>query len=193
MGDTGLGRSPANISWHYLRKRLCVLVYYFLAARLPRAPLPGGRVAYRLRRLLCKAIFLECEDNIVVGSNVYFGSGFEFKIGDFSELGMNAYLSRDVEIGRHVLMGPNVTILTYNHEFEDPAVLIHDQGYRARKPVRVGNDVWIGASSIILPGVSIGDGAIVAAGSVVTRPIPALAVVAGNPARIMRQLGSRLS
>lgn len=176
----------------HMIKAIATLFYYSVAARLPQPPFPGGRFGSWLRARLCAIIFLKCGRNIVVRKHAFFGSGCAIEIGDYSEIGLNAYLNRDVKLGRHVLMGQNVTILTTNHEFEDPHIWIHDQGTRERKPVFVGDDVWIGANSILLPGIMIGHGAVIGAGSVVTRNVPPLAVVAGNPARFIRQRGSKL-
>ena len=175
-----------------LMKKIIILFYYAVAAKLPQPPFPLGVFGNWLRRILCQGIFLKCGKNIVVRQNVFFGSGCDIEIGDNSELGLNAYLNRDVKIGREVLMGQNVTILTTNHEFENPDIPIHYQGRRERKPVYIGDDAWIGANSIILPGITIGCGAIIGAGSVVTKDIPPFAVAVGNPARVIRQRGSRV-
>jgi maltose O-acetyltransferase len=172
-------------------KTLATLFYYSIATRMPQPPFPGGNLGHWLRARMCRLIFLKCGDGIVVRPHAFFGSGCDIEIGDFSEIGLNAYLNRDVKIGKHVLMGQNVTILTTRHEFENPNIPIHEQGTSERRPVRVGDDVWIGANSILLPGITIGDGAVIGAGSVVTRDIPPFAVVAGNPARVIRRRGER--
>jgi maltose O-acetyltransferase len=175
-----------------LTRKIAIIFYYSIAAKLPQPPFLFGYPGAWLRRKLCERIFLRCGKNIVVRKDVFFGSGCDIEIGDNSELGMHAYLNRDVKIGREVLMGQNVTILTTNHEFEDPKIPIHYQGVRERKPVLVGDDVWIGANSILLPGIRIGNGSVIGAGSVVTKDIPPLSVAAGNPASVIRQRGSRL-
>jgi maltose O-acetyltransferase len=84
------------------------------------------------------------------------------------------------------MMGPRVTILTQNHAFSDPERPMNEQGAAEVAPVTIEDDVWIGMATIILPGVTIGTGAVVGAGSVVTRSIPPYAVSAGNPARVIR-------
>jgi maltose O-acetyltransferase len=89
-------------------------------------------------------------------------------------------------------MGPDVVIMTTAHAFEDPSSLVRLQGDVPIRSVTIGNDVWIGTRSIILPGVTLGDGCIIGAGSVVTRSVPPFAVAAGNPARVIRQRGDRL-
>lgn len=90
-----------------------------------------------------------------------------------------------VKIGSRTLIGPNVQIYTATHpmDAEERAT-----GLEFAKPVNIGEDVWIGGSSVICPGVSIGDRSVIGAGSVVTKNIPARVVAAGNPCRVIRKL-----
>jgi maltose O-acetyltransferase len=89
----------------------------------------------------------------------------------------------EVEIGDGTQIGPAVQIYTADHP-RDPA--LRREGWEFGKPVRIGRNVWIGGGAILLPGVTVGDDALIGAGSVVTRDVPAGATVAGNPARIVR-------
>ncbi len=90
-----------------------------------------------------------------------------------------------VTIGDEVLLAPNVQILTNNHPLNaDDRV----KGLQQAKPITIGNHVWIGAGSIILPGVCIGDNAVIAAGTVLNCDIPAGHLAAGNPARIVKEI-----
>ena len=84
------------------------------------------------------------------------------------------------------MMGPEVVILSFNHDFSDIGKPMRLQGKAQEKPVVIGNDVWIGTRAIILPGVRIGDGAIIGAGSIVTHDVDPYAIVAGNPAKTIR-------
>lgn len=93
-----------------------------------------------------------------------------------------------VEIGDDVLIASHVSIFSANHVFEDASRTIRSQGERG-KGVRIADDVWIGSHSVILDGVTINRGAVIAAGAVVTREVPAFAVVAGVPARKIGQRG----
>jgi maltose O-acetyltransferase len=88
-----------------------------------------------------------------------------------------------IEIGDATQIGPQVQILAADHP-RDPA--LRRQGWESGRPVRVGRNVWIGGGAILLPGVTVGDDAIIGAGSVVTRDVGPGATVAGNPARVLR-------
>jgi acetyltransferase-like isoleucine patch superfamily enzyme len=107
-------------------------------------------------------------------------------VGDYGFIGRGAEIdaSERVTVGSHVLIAPGVFITDHNHAI-DGTGRIDEQGCVAQ-PVTIGDDVWLGTRAIILPGVTIGDGAIVGAGAVVRKNVPARAVVAGVPARVIR-------
>lgn len=109
------------------------------------------------------------------------------------ELGKNFYANHHciildaakVRIGDDVLLGPGVQIYTVTHPLDAAQ---RKTGLEKGQAVTIGNSVWIGGGAIILPGVSIGDVAVVAAGAVVTKDVPASVVVAGNPAKVIKTL-----
>jgi len=107
-------------------------------------------------------------------------------IGAFSWIGASGF----VEIGRDVLFGPRVVILPENHVFADTAETIKSQGV-VRSGVVIEDDCWIGANATILAGVRIGRGSIVAAGAVVRADVPAMSVVGGVPARLLKSRVAR--
>jgi len=115
----------------------------------------------------------------------------EVRIGDRSSVGHNSVLvSRErIQIGNDCMLAAFCYVLDVDHEFANPARPIPEQGLRI-KPVVIGNDVWVGAGSFILRGVTIGDGAVVGANSVVTEDVPPYSVVAGSPARIVTSRGT---
>ena len=86
------------------------------------------------------------------------------------------------------MFGPNVTVATAGHPILPE---IRQELYQYNIPVHIGNNCWIGAGSIILPGVTIGDNTVIGAGSVVTKDIPANVVAVGNPCRVLRAIGER--
>ena len=84
------------------------------------------------------------------------------------------------------MMGTDVIIITRNPRFDRTDIPMMEQGFEEERPVYIGNDVWIGDRVLILPGVHIGDGSIIAAGAVVTKDVPPYSIVAGVPARKIR-------
>lgn len=111
--------------------------------------------------------------------------GNEISIGCGSGLGVNCLVHGPLSIGDNVMMGPDVVILTHTHNLDRIDIPMGQQGFRVAK-VTIGNDVWIGMRSIIMPGVTIGDGAVIGAGAVVTKDVPAFSIVGGVPAKIIR-------
>ena len=91
-----------------------------------------------------------------------------------------------VVIGNNVMMGPEVIIYTSGHKHDRIDIPMMEQGSSEVQPVKIGNDVWIGGRVIILPGVKVGNGAIIGAGAVVTKDVPDYAIVGGNPAKVIR-------
>ena len=111
-------------------------------------------------------------------------------LGDSVYANFNLTLVDDgnIFIGDKVMLGPNVTIATANHPIL-PA--LRERGLQYNKDVHIGNNVWIGAGVIIVPGITIGDNSVIGAGSVVTKDVPANVVAAGNPCRVLREIGER--
>ena len=169
-------------------KRLFALVcYYLIASRLPTIHgLVNGVV---IRRFLCKYIFPEMGANVNVAASVRFGTGGKISIGNNSGLGEGSFLVSmdEIRIGDDVMVGPEVMMLTGGHEYTDPSKLLVDQG-RVIAPIKIGNDVWIGARVIILPGVTIGKRVVVGAGSVVTKDLPNNSVCAGVPCKVLKTI-----
>ena len=106
-------------------------------------------------------------------------------IGSRSGLGVNCSVHGPLKIGNNVMMGPNVTILPHPHNIERTDIPMGQQGMRVAEVV-IGNDVWIGMRVIIMPGIKVGDGAVIGAGAVVTKDVPAFAIVGGVPAKVIK-------
>lgn len=176
-----------------LKKEISLCVYYLFARYLPTQPVPGFRFAYWIRRILVKNIVEQCGENIIVKSNCYLGRGEGIRVGSRSQLGQNSRIGPYTIIGDDVVMGPDVVIMTTSHNFERLDVPINRQGHMQVRPVIIGSDVWIGTRVIILPGVTIGDQAVIGAGAVVTKDVPPRAIVGGNPTRVIRYRGERLN
>jgi len=167
-------------------KSFSLFVYYALAKHLVDTTLPGSSLAMRFRCFLCKQIFKSYKGNFKVHSGVDFGTGINVVIGENSSLNRNAWIGNDTQIGNNVMMGPEIVILSGSHNFDRIDIPMTEQGAPPRNPVIIGDDVWIGTRTIILPGVKIGNHVIIGAGSIVTKDVPEWAIVGGNPAKIIK-------
>jgi acetyltransferase-like isoleucine patch superfamily enzyme len=138
---------------------------------------PAGRIVLKdhvqiSRNSLLKSGkgWIEIDASVYIGPNaVFYGIG-------------------GIRIGPHCLIANNVQLLSGNHVFQDRNRLIKEQG-SDNHPIVIGEDVWIGASAIVLGGVTIGRGAVIGAGSVVKSDIPEYGVAVGNPAKVVRMRG----
>lgn len=111
------------------------------------------------------------------GCNIHVGDHF------FANFNLTILDEAEVRIGAHAFIGPNVSIYTACHPLE---ATMRNTGVEWAEPVIIGDNVWIGGSTTILPGVTIGNNVVIGAGSVVTKDIPDNAVAVGNPARVIR-------
>ena len=108
-------------------------------------------------------------------------------IGDYTRIGIHCTVIGPVCIGSHVNLAQGITVTALNHNFGDAARRIDEQGV-STKPVVIGDDVWIGANAVILPGVTIGSHCVIAAGAVVTKDVPDYTLAGGVPAKIIKDL-----
>ncbi|WP_311769797.1 sugar O-acetyltransferase [Listeria booriae] len=131
-----------------------------------------------------------------VGKNVYMEPNVRCDYGYNIEVGDDFYANFDcvlldcapIKIGNNCMFAPGVHIYTAYHPLD---AVERNSGLEYAKSVTIGNNVWIGGRSVINPGITIGDNAVVGSGSVVTKDVPANTVVAGNPARVIRELGEQ--
>ncbi|KAJ1832598.1 hypothetical protein IWW55_002971 [Coemansia sp. RSA 2706] len=127
------------------------------------------------------------DDKAIIESPVYFDYGKNLHVGKEFYMNYNCTIldCARVDIGDNVLFGPSVQVYTAEHPV-DPAERL--TGLESARPIKIGNNVWVGGGAIILPGVTIGSGVTIGAGSVVTKDIPDNVVVVGNPARIVKHV-----
>jgi maltose O-acetyltransferase len=169
-----------------IKNFICLILYYFFARHLPSSESPYALGSKKIRRFLCKRLFQSMGEQVNIEHGAFFGKGDTISIGDHSGLGIDCRISGPLTIGRNVMMGPEVMIYTSNHEMKDLDQPMIEQGETPKERVKIEDDVWIGARAIILPGINIGKGAVIAAGAVVTKNVPPYAIMGGNPAKIIK-------
>jgi len=146
---------------------------------------------YEAKTAYMKEVFAECGDGNYIelpfhanwgGHNTHWGSGI------YANSNLTLVDDGHIYIGDKVMFGPNVTVVTAAHPVEPG---LRARGFQYNKDVYIGENAWIGAGAVILPGVHIGRNAVIGAGSIVTADIPDNAVAVGNPCRVMREAGQR--
>lgn len=142
------------------------------------------------RTAILKGILGDCGDHVFIENPVHMSYGTHVHLGEHFYANFNLVIvdDMDVYIGDRVMIGPNVTICTTGHPVYP---LYREMVAHYSLPIHIGNNVWIGANSVVLPGVTIGDNTVIGAGSIVTRDIPANVVAVGNPCRVMRHISER--
>ncbi|WBW71207.1 serine O-acetyltransferase [Schizosaccharomyces osmophilus] len=130
------------------------------------------------------------------GSSVYMEPPINLDYGLHIHIGKNFYANNNcnyldvapITIGDNVLFGPGVQLCTATHPLD---IATRNSAQELAKPIKVGNNVWIGLSAVILPGVTLGDGCVIGAGSVVTKDIPPNTVAVGSPARVVKEIDQK--
>ena len=146
---------------------------------------------YEKKQQYMKEVFAECGENCYIelpfranwgGRHLHFGSNI------YANSNLTLVDDGHIYVGDKVMFGPNVTIATVNHPI-DPK--LRSRALQYNKDVYIGENVWIGAGVIIVPGVRIGKNTVIGAGSVVTKDIPENVVAVGNPCRVLREISER--
>lgn len=147
---------------------------YFISRLILR--LLGVKIGRNLKTLPITTI--ENPKRITIGNNVWISKNVAF------------YAHSGIKIGNDVIIAKDVSLISGDHNFTNDRKKINQQGMKdARKPVIIGDDVWIGEKAVILKAVNVGEGSVIGAGAVVTKNVPPFSVVAGNPAKIIKQRG----
>lgn len=139
------------------------------------------------RTSLMKSFLGKTGESFLVEQPFYCDYGYNISVGEnfYANFGCVILDCAQVTIGDNVFLAPQVGIHTAGHPLDTVTRLA---GLEYARPITIGNDVWIGAGAIILPGVSIGNGSVIGAGSIVTKSIPAGVVAAGNPCRVIKAI-----
>ena len=143
------------------------------------------------RATLLKEMLAECGEDCYIeppfhanwgGHHVHFGKGI------FANFNLTAVDDTHIYVGDYTQFGPNVVLATAGHPLNAE---LRDKGYQYNAPIRIGKSCWLGSGVLVMPGVSIGDGSVIGAGSVVTHDIPPNSLAMGIPCRVVRELDER--
>ena len=143
------------------------------------------------RQQLLRQMFAEIGENccILPPLNANWGGKFaHFGHDVFANFNLTLVDDTEIYVGDNVLFGPNVTLCAGTHPVH---IELRRQQAQYNLPIHIGNNVWIGGNTFVMPGVTIGDNSVIGAGSVVTRDVPANVVALGNPCRVLRKIGEQ--
>lgn len=144
---------------------------------------------FERRAQLLKEMFAEIGENCYIepplhanwgGHHVHFGKNI------YANFNLTLVDDTHIYVGDYTMFGPNVTIATGGHPILPE---LREQGYQYNASVRIGRNCWIGAGTVIVPGITIGDNVVIGAGSVVTKDLPDNVIAVGNPCRVLREVG----
>ena len=144
--------------------------------------------AVEKRNELLREMFAELGEGCYIEPPFYANFGgrhCHFGDGVYANFNLTCVDDTHIYVGAHTLIGPNVTIATAAHPLD---AAMRAKGLQYNQPVHIGENCWIGAGAVILPGVTIGENTVIGAGSVVTRDIPANVVAFGNPCRVQKKI-----
>ena len=157
------------------------LLYTHLFSKIPYS------LGSKLRKMVLGKLIHDLDESTSVSHNVKILCPQKIRLGKHVSIANNVILDcrGSLKVGDDSIIGFETVILTSTHRHEEKDVPIRKQGMFS-KPISIGKDVWIGARTIIMPGITIHDGAIIGANSVVTRDVPSKAIVGGIPAKIIK-------
>jgi maltose O-acetyltransferase len=166
-------------------KKIKLLLYYLFFSKLPNSWWPGGRFFNKLR-VACVRSILPTGKNIKIQRSVYIGSGNNIVIGNNCQINELARLD-NVVIGNNVMIARESIILGKMHESNDVNVPMNEQGVKDVRQTIIEDDVWLGLRVVVMPGVTISKGTIIAAGAVVTKDTEPFSIYGGVPAKLIKR------
>jgi len=166
-----------------LKKIICYLLYNTIVKHLPDGLGSIGKVSCSLRRVVVRPLLKRPAKMFSVDAGADFGNGCCLELSEHTNIGPAFSLTGTgtLSFGEHIAMGRECMFITHNHKYLKEGY----DGFEI-KDIVVGDNVWFGHRVIVLSGVHIGDHAIIGAGAVVTKDVPAYAIVGGNPAKLIK-------
>ena len=139
------------------------------------------------REKIIKKLFGKTGQQILIEQNFWCDYGYNIFVGENFYMNHNCIIldARRVEFGNNIFIAPNCAFYTAGHPIEPE---IRNRGLEYAKPIKVGNNVWIGGNVTVLPGITIGDNVTIGAGSVIVKDIPSNVVAVGNPCKVIKEI-----
>lgn len=158
----------------------CRELFLWFICHIPRG------MGVRIRRRLLRAFLARLGEGTVVRAGFGISNPEKVSIGSHCNFAPGVFITGGggVTIGDYVGLGPDVKIWSINHRFEDPDTPWLKRGWD-KTPAVIEGDVWVGANCFVMPGITIGRGAILSAGTILMKSVPPFAIVAGNPGRVV--------
>ncbi|WP_109128990.1 sugar O-acetyltransferase [Aggregatibacter segnis] len=177
----GLAHQPYSNELVSMRLRAKELLHDFNILTRP------GNKEEKVRLIL--ALFGQADESTHINAPFYCDYGSNIKVGKnfFANYHCTILDNAPVTIGDNVMFAPSVSLYTVGHPI-DPELRL--AGWEQARPITIGNNVWLGGNVIVLGGVTIGDNAVIASGSVVTKDVPANSLAMGSPCRVVRQINA---
>ncbi|OOF38538.1 galactoside O-acetyltransferase [Rodentibacter rarus] len=174
----GLAHLPAEKELKNMRKRAREIVFEFNRTS------PNDD---ETQNKLIRKLFGQADETTSINAPFHCDYGINIKVGKnfFTNYHCVMLDNGGITIGDDVMFAPNVSLYTVGHPLD---VELRNEGWEQAKPITIGNNVWIGGSVVILPGVTIGDNVVVGAGSVVNKDLPSNVLAFGNPCRVVREI-----
>ncbi|NOR46111.1 MAG: acyltransferase [Candidatus Delongbacteria bacterium] len=167
-------------------KKIYLIIYYVIISKLPNSRFCKIFNSIRVWYLSKVIKVMPYNKKTAIQDNVYIGNAKNISIGSECQINENVFI-QGAKIGDHVMIAPNAAILTSTHNFSRTDIPMIHQGSTKEIIPTIENDVWIGRNVIVLPGVKIGQGSIVAAGAVVTKDVEEYSIMGGVPAKLIRK------
>jgi len=165
--------------------KIKLFVYYVLIAKLPNSRFGSFFNKIRIWYISNILKIMNKDKRNKFQNNIYISNGKNIKIGKECQVNENVFI-QGATIGNYVMIAPNVSILNSTHNFDRTDVpMIHQGSVKYNNPI-IEDDVWLGRDVVILPGIIIGKGSIVAAGAVVTKNVKPFSIVGGVPAKLIK-------
>lgn len=174
-----------------VRKIVGYILYNSIGTWLPHYQCGMKWKMFGLYRYICGMLMFDyCGNNVDIGRKISFSN--KISIDDNSSIGDRCHITGEVFIGKNVMIAPNVTFLASNHNYSRMDIPMNKQGASFERII-IGDDVWIGYGAIILAGVNVGNGCIIAAGAVVTKNVEDFQVVGGVPAKVINNRSNTMN